>query len=167
MGNTSTKESRRDGNDAGGSSRGGGYHGDLPERSSRRTSHRPDRNISALNILTGGGVGGSSSRREHREREREREREEENAPFQSRETRAEREQRRLHKERQMRAIERERSMAEEHVDGGFLVATGIYPAAEDWDHAVVRQLQVSPTWRWGVAVEMQHSPRHIFCFLGI
>lgn len=108
--------------------------------------------MSALNILTGGvgGVGGSSSRREHREREREREREEDDAPFQSRETRAEREQRRLNKERQMRAIERERSMTEEHVDGGFLVATGIYPAAEDWDHSVVRQLQVSePTWRHG------------------
>ncbi|KAK7964520.1 hypothetical protein PG988_011494 [Apiospora saccharicola] len=129
---------------------GGGYHGQLPEqRSSRRASHRPDRNMSALNILTGGGVS-SSSRREHRERERERE-EQEDAPFQSRETRAEREQRRLLKERQMRAIERERSMAEEHVDGGFLVATGIYPAAEDWDHSVVRQLQIerkmAPYWR--------------------
>ncbi|KAK8112394.1 c2h2 zinc finger protein [Apiospora sp. TS-2023a] len=152
MGNTSTKESRggRDGHEAGGSSRGGGYHGELPEqRSSRRASHRPDRNMSALNILTGGGVS-SSSRREHRERERERE-EQEDAPFQSRETRAEREQRRLLKERQMRAIERERSMAEEHVDGGFLVATGIYPAAEDWDHSVVRQLQIerkmAPYWR--------------------
>ncbi|KAK8063137.1 C2H2 zinc finger protein [Apiospora saccharicola] len=152
MGNTSTKESRggRDGHEAGGSSRGGGYHGQLPEqRSSRRASHRPDRNMSALNILTGGGVS-SSSRREHRERERERE-EQEDAPFQSRETRAEREQRRLLKERQMRAIERERSMAEEHVDGGFLVATGIYPAAEDWDHSVVRQLQIerkmAPYWR--------------------
>ncbi|KAK8030250.1 hypothetical protein PG993_011541 [Apiospora rasikravindrae] len=141
MGNTSTKEARggRDGHDAGGSSRGGGYHGELlpGERSSRRASHRPDRN-SALNILTGGAVG-SSSRREHRERERERE--DDDAPFQSRETRAEREQRRLNKERQMRAIERERSMATEHVDGGYLVATGIYPAAEDWDHNVVRQLQ--------------------------
>ncbi|KAK8062074.1 hypothetical protein PG997_014171 [Apiospora hydei] len=150
MGNTSTKEARggRDGHDAGGSSRGGGFHGELiSERSSRRTSHRTERN-SALNILTGGAVGGSS-RREHRERERERE--DDDAPFQSRETRAEREQRRLNKERQMRAIERERSMATEHVDGGYLVATGIYPAAEDWDHSVVRQLQIerkiAPYWR--------------------
>ncbi|KAK8078701.1 SIP5 [Apiospora phragmitis] len=143
MGNTSTKEARggRDGHDAGGSSRGGGYHGELlPERSSRRASHRPERN-SALNILTGGAVS-SSSRRDHRERERE---QDDDAPFQSRETRAEREQRRLNKERQLRAIERARSMAEEHVDGGFLVATGIYPAAEDWDHSVVRQLQVNRT----------------------
>ncbi|KAK6858860.1 SIP5 [Apiospora arundinis] len=148
MGNTSTKEARgggrHEGYEAGGSSRSGGHghHGEMPDRSSRRTSHRPERNT-ALNILTGGAS--SSSRREHRERE------DDDAPFQSRETRAEREQRRLNKERQLRAIERARSMAEEHVDGGFLVTTGIYPASEDWDHSVVRQLQlerrIAPYWR--------------------
>lgn len=59
-----------------------------------------------------------------------------------RETKAEREARRLEKERAARLKERERSMKEEHVDGGYLVTQGVYVGIEDFNKAIVRQLQV-------------------------
>lgn len=64
------------------------------------------------------------------------------APFERRETKQEREARRLERERIAREKERERSMKEEHVDGGYLVTMGIYTGVEDFNKAIVRQLQV-------------------------
>ncbi|KJZ76916.1 hypothetical protein HIM_03793 [Hirsutella minnesotensis 3608] len=82
---------------------------------------------------------------------RDRERERQNAPFERRETRQEREARRLERDRVARAKERERSMREEHVDGGFLVTLGTYTGIEDFNKPVVRQLQIerklAPFWR--------------------
>lgn len=68
-------------------------------------------------------------------------------PYERRETKQEREARKLERERQARLIERERSLKEEHVDGGYLVTLGTYVGTEDFNKAVVRQLQVidSPT----------------------
>ncbi|KAH9883465.1 hypothetical protein F4778DRAFT_801924 [Xylariomycetidae sp. FL2044] len=135
MGNTHTKESRgssRYGSnaEAGGSSSGAGYHGDLPDRSRRATRQE----LTALGLLSGG-----SSSRQH------------DAPFERRETRQEKEARRLEKEKAARIKERERSMKEEHVDGGYVVTTGIYNASEDFSKPVVRQLQIerriAPFWR--------------------
>ena len=129
MGNTHGKEARGGsrfgqgaGLDAGGSSGGAGYQGDLPDRS-RRVSRAE---LASLGLPVGGS---SSSRRQ-------------DAPFEHRETRQEREARRLERERVARAKERERSMREEHVDGGYLVTTGIYTASEDFSKPIVRQLQV-------------------------
>lgn len=68
-----------------------------------------------------------------------------------RETRQEREARRTERERQARVKERERSMAEEHVDGGYLVTVGTYTGPEDFSKAVVRQLMIerrlAPFWK--------------------
>lgn len=68
-----------------------------------------------------------------------------------RETKQEREARRAEKERQARLKERERSMAEEHVDGGYLVTVGVYTGPEDFNKAVVRQLMIerklAPFWK--------------------
>lgn len=64
------------------------------------------------------------------------------APERPRETKQEREARKAEKERQARAKERERSMREEGVDGGYLVTLGVYTGTEDFNKAVVRQLQV-------------------------
>ncbi|KAF2280215.1 uncharacterized protein EI97DRAFT_498454 [Westerdykella ornata] len=68
-----------------------------------------------------------------------------------RETRAEREARKLEKERALRAQERERSIKEESVDGGYLVTLGTYTGPEDFNKAVVRQLQIerrlAPFWK--------------------
>lgn len=133
MGNTHTKEAR--GNtrtgvhgphmDTGGSSSGAGYHGELPDRT--RRASRPEL----------GGIGlpfaGSSGARQQ------------DAPFEHRETKQEKEARRLERERVARAKERERSMKEEHVDGGYLVTMGTYTAPEDFSKPVVRQLQVYHT----------------------
>lgn len=82
------------------------------------------------NIL---GLGGSHTR----------DREREDAPFEHRETKAEREARRLEKERAQRAKDRERSIHEENVDGGYLVTLGTYTGTEDFSKPVVRQLQVT------------------------
>lgn len=73
---------------------------------------------------------------------RERHRHREDAPFEHKETRAEREARRLERERANRLKERERSLKEEHVDGGYLVTLGTYTGPEDFNKQVVRQLQV-------------------------
>lgn len=59
-----------------------------------------------------------------------------------RETRQERDARKREKERIARLIEREHSMKTEHVDGGYLVSTGIYIGSEDWNKMIVRQLIV-------------------------
>jgi hypothetical protein len=71
-----------------------------------------------------------------------RSRENADAPFEHRETKQEREARRLERERIQRAQDRERSIREEHVDGGYLVTMGVYVGTEDFNKAVVRQLQV-------------------------
>ncbi|KAH8841411.1 SNF1-interacting protein [Pyricularia oryzae] len=72
-------------------------------------------------------------------------------PYERRETKQEREARKLERERQARLIERERSLKEEHVDGGYLVTLGTYVGTEDFNKAVVRQLQIerrlAPFWR--------------------
>jgi len=63
-------------------------------------------------------------------------------PFQHKETKQEREARRRERHAAMRLIERELSMRMEGVDGGYLVTLGTYTRPEDFDKAVVRQLQV-------------------------
>ncbi|KAK5133409.1 hypothetical protein LTR08_007748 [Meristemomyces frigidus] len=72
-------------------------------------------------------------------------------PERPRETKQEKEARRAERERQARVKERERSMREEGVDGGFLVTLGTYTGAEDFNKAVVRQLQIerrlAPFWK--------------------
>ncbi|XDG06447.1 hypothetical protein ABKA04_006062 [Annulohypoxylon sp. FPYF3050] len=139
MGNTHTKDarggSRMGGHgshmDPGGSSTGAGYHGDLPDRS--RRASRPE--LGGLSLQFG-----TSSSSRHQD-----------APFEHRETKQEKEARRLERERVARLKERERSMREEHVDGGYLVTMGIYTASEDFNKPVVRQLQIerkiAPFWR--------------------
>ncbi|KAI1750678.1 hypothetical protein F4782DRAFT_239398 [Xylaria castorea] len=137
MGNTHTKEERVSphhqgaGGEPGGSSLfGSGRHGEFP--AGRRPS-RPE--LGPLGVAL---AGASSSRQQ-------------DAPFERRETKQEREARKLEKERVLRIKERERSMKEEHVDGGYLVTMGIYTASEDFSKPVVRQLQVerkiAPFWR--------------------
>ncbi|KAL3956167.1 hypothetical protein ACCO45_009013 [Purpureocillium lilacinum] len=124
MGNSNTKESRGDGAEG---------------LDARRNDGRPRR-------MSRGDLGGLLSLQTgSRDRERQ------DAPFERRETRQEREARRLERERVARAKERERSMREEHIDGGFLVTLGTYTGTEDFSKPVVRQLQVerkiAPFWR--------------------
>ncbi|KPM40213.1 Protein SIP5 [Neonectria ditissima] len=139
MGNSSTKESRPDGyEDAAGQGRRRSANGDpiglsrelareAGSRSRNRTS-RPE-----LNIF---GLGSSSSRNNERQ----------DAPFERRETRQEREARKLEKERAARAKERERSIREEHVDGGYLVTLGTYTGTEDFSKPVIER-KLAPFWR--------------------
>lgn len=96
------------------------------ERSARNRVSRGD-----LSFL---GLASSSSRDRQRDRE--------DAPFEHKETRAEREARKLEKERAARLKERERSLKEENVDGGYLVTLGTYTGTEDFSKPTVRQLQV-------------------------
>ena len=70
------------------------------------------------------------------------------APERPRETKQEREARKVEKERQVRLKEREKSIREEHVDGGYLVTLGTYTGAEDFNKAIVRQLQVRNGMAW-------------------
>lgn len=79
-----------------------------------------------------------------------RDRDRQDAPFERRETRQEREARKQERERLARVKERERSLREEHIDGGFLVTLGTYTGIEDFSKPVVRQLQVR--WPWAPAV---------------
>ncbi|KAI8628533.1 hypothetical protein F5Y19DRAFT_438187 [Xylariaceae sp. FL1651] len=135
MGNTHTKEERtgsRQGSAAEqvNSPLGPGRHGEFP------SSGHPNRgDVGPFGLA----LGGSSSSRQQ------------DAPFERRETRQEREARKLEKERAARIKERERSMKEEHVDGGYLVTMGLYTASEDFNKPVVRQLQIerriAPFWR--------------------
>ena len=117
MGNSNTKESRPDHHD-----------GSSDPRESGRSRNRMSR----------GDLGGFLSLQPPRDRGRDRQ----DAPFEHRETRQEREARRLEKERLTRAKDRERSTREEHVDGGYLVTMGTYTGTEDFSKPVVRQLQV-------------------------
>lgn len=133
MGNSNTKESRPDGYDD-------GRNGDHPVHITRelareangRSRHRSSR--AELNIF---GLGGGSSSRD---------RDRQDAPFEHRETRQEREARKLERERAARAKERERSIREENVDGGYLVTMGTYTGTEDFGKPVVRQLMVLSTF---------------------
>ncbi|KAK5128316.1 hypothetical protein LTR85_002983 [Meristemomyces frigidus] len=80
-----------------------------------------------------------------------RDRGEDVTPERPRETKQEKEARRAERERQARVKERERSMREEGVDGGYLVTLGTYTGAEDFNKAIVRQLQIerrlAPFWK--------------------
>lgn len=125
MGNTHTKEERLGSHQGSGADPSGSlrpsHHG---EPSGARRLSRPDLSPLGMSI-----AGVTSSRQQ-------------DAPFERRETRQEREARKLEKERAARLKERERSMKEEHVDGGYLVTMGIYTASEDFNKPAVRQLQV-------------------------
>ncbi|KAH6880775.1 hypothetical protein B0T10DRAFT_411599 [Thelonectria olida] len=142
MGNSNTKESR-DGYDDG-QDRRRSTNGDpvnitqgLVREANGRSRNRMGRD--QLNIF---GLGGGSSSRD---------RDRQDAPFEHRETRQEREARKLERERAARAKERERSIREEHVDGGYLVTLGTYTGTEDFSKPVVRQLlierKLAPFWR--------------------
>ncbi|KAH7175339.1 hypothetical protein EDB81DRAFT_2199 [Dactylonectria macrodidyma] len=142
MGNSNTKESRPDGYDDGAQDRRRSANGDPVglARDLARESGR-SRNRSSRPEISLFGLGSSSSR----------DRERQDAPFERRETRQEREARKLEKERAARAKERERSIREEHVDGGYLVTLGTYTGTEDYSKTVVRQLlierKLAPFWR--------------------
>ncbi|KAK6539954.1 SNF1-interacting protein [Orbilia ellipsospora] len=87
---------------------------------------------------------GLSLTQNHRDRERERD----DGPYKTREERrAEREA----EKKKERDKERERSMAEESIDGGFLVTVGVYTGLEDYNIKIVRQLMIerrmAPFWR--------------------
>ncbi|KAF3926930.1 hypothetical protein ABW20_dc0106623 [Dactylellina cionopaga] len=90
---------------------------------------------------------GISLSHSHRERERE-QREREEGPYKSREERRAEKEAEKKKEREK---ERERSMAEESVDGGYLVTVGVYTGPEDYNLKIVRQLQIerrmAPFWK--------------------
>ncbi|QPC69385.1 hypothetical protein HYE68_000137 [Fusarium pseudograminearum] len=138
MGNSNTKESRPEGDASRRYSQplDPSIRDHLRERQDNRSNRRISR--AEINIF---GLGPGSSRN----------REQQDAPFERRETKQEREARRLERERVARAKERERSMREEHVDGGYLVTLGTYTGTEDFSKPVVRQLQVerklAPFWR--------------------
>lgn len=119
MGNSQTKESR--------STTQGEYVEDPMSSRQRNRMSRAD--LGFLNL-------GATATQRDRQRQRD------DAPFEHRETRAEREARRLERERATRAKVRERSLREEHVDGGYLVTLGTYTGTEDFSKPTVRQLQV-------------------------
>ncbi|KAH6692058.1 C2H2 zinc finger protein [Verticillium dahliae] len=145
MGNSNTKESRPEPSGA------SGRLSQAPSReptaasrpneqsvpSSDRSRNRQSRFTRGELNLLGLGSTGANNREE--------------APYERRETKQEREARRLEKERTAREKERERSMKEEHVDGGYLVTLGVYTGPEDFNKQVVRQLQldrkIAPFWR--------------------
>lgn len=127
MGNSNTKEARVGNEDA----TAPGYRNQADEFDYRVRNRMSRGDIGTLGLLAG-------SSRDRRSRPRD-----PDAPFEHRETRAEREARKLEKERAQRAKDRERSLREEHVDGGYLVTLGTYTGTEDFNKSVVRQLQVS------------------------
>ncbi|KAL6820537.1 hypothetical protein V8C40DRAFT_250691 [Trichoderma camerunense] len=135
MGNTNTKESRSDYPED-----GRGRRFDMGD-SSRGVLGDPRLQLmrSERGFLSLGAASGSRSR------------DRPDAPFEHRETKQEREARKLERERIQRAQDRERSIREEHVDGGYLVTMGTYVGTEDFNKAVVRQLQIerkmAPFWR--------------------
>lgn len=126
MGNQNTKESRSDYPED-----GRGRRFDMGD-SSRGVLGDPRLQLmrSERGFLSLGAASGSRSR------------DRPDAPFEHRETKQEREARKLERERIQRAQDRERSIREEHVDGGYLVTMGTYVGTEDFNKAVVRQLQV-------------------------
>ncbi|KAH6692205.1 C2H2 zinc finger protein [Plectosphaerella plurivora] len=111
--------------------------GSRPENTDRQRNRQSRFGRNELSLL-GIGTSGSSNNRE-------------DAPYERRETRQEREARRLERERLAREKERERSVKEEHVDGGYLVTLGTYTGPEDFNKQIVRQLQIdrkiAPFWR--------------------
>lgn len=128
MGNNNTKESRSDypeGYSDGRERRFEMGDGRSALGESRLLPGRAERSFLSI------GSGSSSRNRERPD-----------APFEHRETKQEREARKLERERVLRAQERERSIRDEHVDGGYLVTMGTYVGTEDFNKAVVRQLQV-------------------------
>ncbi|GFP54982.1 hypothetical protein ACSS6W_002896 [Trichoderma asperelloides] len=137
MGNTNTKESRSDYPE--GFSDGRERRFDMGDSRGILGDPRLQHGRTERSFLSIGN--GSSSRNRDRP----------DAPFEHRETKQEREARKLERERVLRAQERERSIREEHVDGGYLVTMGTYVGTEDFNKAVVRQLQVerklAPFWR--------------------
>ncbi|KAI6778985.1 C2H2 zinc finger protein [Emericellopsis cladophorae] len=139
MGNSSAKESG-----ASDSPYGAARRRSVAEPSSQAIENdRNARNRVSRGDLSFLGLASASSGRDTRNRE--------DAPFQHKETKAEREARKLEQERAARAKERERSVREEHVDGGFLVTMGVYTGTEDFSKSTVRQLQIerkiAPFWR--------------------
>ncbi|KAF3929567.1 hypothetical protein ABW19_dt0206322 [Dactylella cylindrospora] len=153
MGNTSTKESRgaspppqHRGHQASRSFSGASSSNYPPEIERTGTPLRLGRRHRGDNIEAA--LLGISLSHSHRERERDRDREREDGTYKTKEERrAEREAER----RKEREKERERSMAEESVDGGFLVTLGVYTGPEDYGLKVVRQLQIerrlAPFWK--------------------
>ncbi|ROT42864.1 hypothetical protein SODALDRAFT_336441 [Sodiomyces alkalinus F11] len=141
MGSSNTKESRPE-------YPGATHHGSTSTAhdasSSPRTESSDRRNRHSrfgraeLGLLGLSAAGSSSTTRE-------------DAPYERKETRQEREARRLERERVAREKERERSMREENVDGGYLVTLGTYTGPEDFNKQIVRQLQIerriAPFWR--------------------
>ncbi|KAG7150327.1 Protein sip-5 like protein [Verticillium longisporum] len=145
MGNSNTKESRPEPSGASGRLSQAPSHelaaasrpNEQPVPPSDRSRNRQSRFTRGELNLLGLGSTGANNREE--------------APYERRETKQEREARRLEKERTAREKERERSMKEEHVDGGYLVTLGVYTGPEDFNKQVVRQLQldrkIAPFWR--------------------
>ena len=135
MGNQSTKESRPEGSThvtrfpsqtAPHETASGPNAPEQPDRQRNRQSRFGRGELGLLGL----GNSGNSNNREE-------------APYERRETRQEREARKLERERAAREAEREKSLKEEHVDGGYLVTLGTYTGPEDFGKPVVRQLQVS------------------------
>ncbi|KAK1480241.1 SIP5 [Colletotrichum costaricense] len=136
MGNSSTKESRPidPATDYRQSQAAYLNHSTSREAANDHASSRRQSRFSRADLnLLGLGAAGSSSAAGR-----------EDAPYERRETRQEREARRLERDRVAREKERERSLKEEHIDGGYLVTLGTYTGPEDFSKPVVRQLQV----RW-------------------
>ncbi|KAK1711563.1 hypothetical protein CaCOL14_010314 [Colletotrichum acutatum] len=143
MGNNSTKESRPidPATDYRQSQAAYLNHSTSREAANDHASSRRQSRFSRADLnLLGLGAAGSSSAAGR-----------EDAPYERRETRQEREARRLERDRVAREKERERSLKEEHIDGGYLVTLGTYTGPEDFSKSVVRQLQIerrlAPFWR--------------------
>ncbi|TDZ14124.1 Protein SIP5 [Colletotrichum sidae] len=141
MGNSSTKESRQSDPATDYRQTQAAYlNPSRDAQGDRPTSRRQSRFSRADLNLLGLGAAGSSSGASR-----------EDAPYERRETRQEREARRLERERVAREKERERSLKEEHIDGGYLVTLGTYTGPEDFSKPIVRQLQIerrlAPFWR--------------------
>lgn len=120
MGNAATKEARGHGHSDSGNGRSSARHTHPSHNTSRYRGGRNDGSFWGLGIGYDG----------------------ERPNVMYKETRQEREARRAERERAARVAERERSTKEENVDGGFLVALGIYVGAEDWNKSIVRRLIV-------------------------
>nr|POF13092.1 protein sip5 [Quercus suber] len=146
MGNNSSKDSR-----ASNRTRHVGDHaGTNPPGAATGSSSQSDRFASQIYSIRN--ASGRGSRPDLSFLTLGRDRDGENAaPERPRETRQEKEARRAERDRQARLKERERSIREEGVDGGYLVTLGTYTGPEDFNKAVVRQLQIerrlAPFWK--------------------
>lgn len=142
MGNSSTKEARPEGSShpnrlSQEPSHDPASSSNAPEQSDRHRNRQSRFGRGELSLLGLGNTGSSNNR--------------EDAPYERRETRQEREARKLERDRAAREAEREKSLKEEHVDGGYLVTLGTYTGPEDFSKQIVRQLQVS------TSRDMDHS----------